>query len=118
MRTLINGVEGLKLGLYKGGAETLRIRLTNDDGSNLVLTGGTVSCQFFDTKDRRNVATVLTKAGTLVTAANGVVTLTLLATDMVFGPSANNVPYYLFVKFTSAATDEFVGLIPAEVIIK
>lgn len=117
MRTIINGIEGLKLGLYKGGAETLKIRLTNDDGSNLVLTGGTVSCQFYDTKDRRN-AVVLTKAGTLTTAANGVVTLTLLATDMVFGPSANNVPYYLFVKFTNATADEFVGLIPAEVIIK
>lgn len=117
MRTLINGVEGIRLGLYKGGTETLNIRLTNDDGSNLVLTGGTVSCQIHDTLDRRN-APALTKAGTLTLAANGVVTLSLLYSDMVFGPSNNNVPYYLFVKYTNAATDEYVGLIPAQVIIK
>lgn len=117
MRTIINGVEGAKLGLYKGGAETLKIRLTNDDGSNLVLTGGAVSCQFFNTKDRRNTAS-LTKAATLVTAANGVCSLPLLATDMVFGPSTDGSPFYLFVKFTNATTDEFVGLVPAEVTIK
>lgn len=117
MRTIINGVEGVKLGLYKGGGAVLNIRLTNDDGSNLVLTGGSVSCDFYDYKDRRNTAT-FTKTGTLTTAANGVVTLTLLASEMTWGPSTNNVPYYLFVKFTDSGTDEFVGLIPAEVIIK
>ena len=117
MRAIINGVEGNKLGLYKGGAEVLNIRLTNDDGSVLSLTGGTVACQFFDTADRRN-AVILDKAGVLTTAANGIVSLTLLVTDMVFGPSANNVPYYLFIKYTSAATDELVGLVPAQVIIK
>ncbi len=117
MRVIIDGVEGAKLGLFKGGARTLKCRLTNDDGSTLDLTDGSVTFSFFDTKDRRNAATA-THAGVLTTPLAGYATCVLLASEMTFGPSVNDVPYFLFAKFTNAAADEFVGLIPAEVIIK
>lgn len=117
MRVFIEGVEGGRLGLFKGGARTLKAHLIADDGGVLDLTDGAVVFSFFDTKDRRNAVT-LSHAGVLDDPAGGYATCVLLASEMVFGPSINNVPYYLFAKFTETGGAEHVGLIPTEVIIK
>ncbi len=117
MRAIIEGVEGGKLGLFKGGDRTLKCLLTNDDGSVIDLTDGSVSFDFYDTLDRRNAA-VKTQAGVLTTPLGGYTTLVLLAAGMTFGPSTNDVPYYLYAKFTSAAAAEQVSAKPTQVIIK
>lgn len=118
MRAIINGVEGGRVGLYKGGAATLKVRLLGDDGTTVDITDAVgLTALVYDTKDRRNAAT-FSKALTPGTLTAGVATLVLLASDMVFGPSVNNVPYYLFIKFTDVGNVDSVGLLPTEVIIK
>ncbi len=117
MRAIIEGVEGGKLGLFKGGDRTLKIHLIEDQGEVIDLTDGAVSFDFYDTKDRRN-APVKTQAGVLTDPLAGYVTLVLLAAGMTFGPSVNDVPYYLFAKITAAGGDETVSAIPTEVTIK
>lgn len=118
MRAIINGIEGGKLGLFKGGDASLKCHLINDDGSPLDTTGaGSITFSFFDTKDRRNAAT-FSKAGTNATPLAGYSVLTLLAAEMTFGPGTNGVPYYLFVKLVDTDAAESVGLVPVEVYIK
>ncbi len=118
MRAIIEGVEGPRLAMFKGGTRSLVIHLINDDGSPFDVTGGTVDFIIYDTKDRRNAA-VKTKSCTLTTAAAGYVTAAFLATDMDFGPGAGT-PYYGYVKYTGPSTGflEYVGNVPAEIYIK
>ncbi len=116
MRAIIEGVEGGKLGLFKGGDRTLKCHLVGDDGSIIDLTGATVNFSFYDEKDRRNAASK-TQAGVLTTPAAGYCTLVLLAAGMTFGPSTNDVPYYLFVEVTDTGVDS-VSSIPTIVTIK
>ncbi len=117
MRAIINGKEGVKIGAYKGAALTLKVHLINDDGSPLDLTGGTVAAIIYDTKDRRN-ALIDSQAGVLTTPTAGFVTVSYLAADMTFGPSTNNVPYWIYIKYTETGGLEYVGLIPAQLTIK
>ena len=117
MRAIIQGVEGGKLSAYKGAALVLLVQLLNDDGTVKVVTGDTVAALIYDTKDRRNTPTD-TQAAVITDGAAGFVTVTYTALDMVFGPSINNVPYYIFIKHTAAGGAETVALVPTQLIIK
>jgi hypothetical protein len=118
MRAIINGVEGGKIGAYKGAALVLLVQLLNDDGTVFVCTGDTVVGLIYDTQDRRNAA-IDSQAATITDGAAGFVTLTYAATDMTFGPSTNNVPYWLFIKFTdSTNAPETLALVPTQLLIK
>lgn len=118
MRAIVNGVEGGRIGLYKGGAATLKIRLLGDDGTTVDITDAvTLEAIVYDTKDRRNAA-IFSKALTPGTLTAGVATLALLASEMTWGPSTNNVPYYLYIHFKDVSNVDAFGLTPVEVIIK
>jgi len=96
MIALINGIEGGALKLFKGAATLLRLVVLSDGdngpsgqvpatGTPLDVTGDTVSLLIYDTADRRNAA-LATVAGTIVTAAAGYLTISVLNATIAIGP--------------------------------
>lgn len=105
MFAIINGAEGGKLALFNGGNETIRAMLLSEaDGSQLNITGGTVSLEFYDRADRRN-ASSKSLSCTLTTPTAGLATRAVVSADITLTKGAT---YYMFVKYvTSGALVEF-----------
>lgn len=102
MRAFVNGKEGAVFNIEKGSDVTMKVVITNDDGSVLALGTDTVSVDIHDTPDRVNAAT-LTASVTVDTAANGACTLTLTDSNLSFGPGK----FYAFVYKTATAEKTF-----------
>lgn len=77
----------------------LPLILCNDDGSVLDLSTGTVDVLVYDRSDRANAATA-THAATVVTAAQGICTLTIQDTVLTYPVGQ----YTLFVRHTNATS--------------
>jgi hypothetical protein len=120
MRAIVNGVEGNKLGLFKGANETLKVPLLEDNGLPFDVSGDTddtIQLLVYATKDRRN-APVKEITVTIGDDVAGYCTVALTPAIMDFGPQVNAVPYYGFFKVTEVGGVEYVALIPIEIHIK
>jgi 1-deoxy-D-xylulose 5-phosphate reductoisomerase len=82
------------LKLFKAAdAPLITLRLINDDGSPVNLTGATATLEVYTTADRK-IAAVASPALTTVTATAGAMSLTPTIAMINFGPGT----YYAFVK--------------------
>jgi len=95
MRALFDGEEGSEEGVtrYKGADGSLNVMLVNDDGSNIDITGDTVTIEIH-TSAVRSASPVATFTGVIVAAAAGYYTVALAAVSMTFGPGT----HYMFAK--------------------
>jgi hypothetical protein len=99
MRALINGVEGGTLNLTRGQDATWYLDILTDLGDLVVLTGETVTLEFYNAANRANAAT-LSQAVVLTTPTLGFATVTI--TDANSALLAYGTNYWVFVKRVDA----------------
>jgi hypothetical protein len=122
MITLVNGVHGGELSLFKGADTVLNLMLLADGspvqavqpGSQLDLTGDTITVEVY-TDAQRSVAATATHACALGTVTAGAATCTIANAAMTYGPGL----FYLFVKRVenTGTTTEYSN-IPTKLTIK
>lgn len=108
MIAILDGVEAKPLSYFKGGDNSLKCVVLNDDGTDTNLTGLTVNAVFWRKKDRSDTAgAVATIAGALTTPIGGLATFTFTAAEFVFSGNADGTPMWLYIDVLN--TGVFVG---------
>lgn len=103
MLAIVQGLRGQKINILRETDKVLNGVLMNDDGSELDITGHTVTLEVYKNKSRSDTPTSL--AAALVTAAAGTFTVTIADDDLLIAdfPAGD---YYAWVKRDNAGDIE------------
>lgn len=114
MRFLLNGGISKSVTHLIGSTTTYRVQFTNDDGSPVDISSGTIEVIFYATAERTTIAKTVAVTPTAVVGAYGFGTFTLVPAETIITLGTT---YYLWGR-TTISTVVTIGSSPCTMLIK